>query len=133
MTTTTEERHPRDPLEILTEALEHHVDEELGAELRSVRTHFENLRHVAALVSTAAAKHTGAAARARKSPGYPLSEKKIQINADAVGRLHNAAKNARRILDGGACAMCTDAADAGLDVTDRAGTCAECGRVLGLL
>ncbi len=125
----TNENDPRLFLEQAAQVLEDNDNEVLAEQLRSVSAHFRNLRHVAALVSTAAAKHTGAAARARAGTPDPGD-----INRDAVGRLHNAAKNARRSLDGGACATCKEAGDAGVDVTDREGEkCLECGRLLGLL
>jgi len=125
----TNDNDPRIILEQAAQVLEDTDEKQLAAELRSVSSHFRNLRQVAALVSTAAAKHTGAAARARAGTPDPGD-----INRDAVGRLHNAAKNARRSLDGGACATCKEAGDAGVDVTDRtAEKCVECGRLLGML
>lgn len=129
--TTNEERHPRDLAARIETAADYLASGGYGDiidDLRSAAELFASLRELAGLVSTAAAKHTGAAARARA--GTPDAG---DINRDAVGRLHNAAKNARRALDDGACAMCKDAADSGLDVTDRSGTCAECGRGLGEL
>ena len=136
MNEATDERHPRD-FETLLETLADNLAGELQADVNKLAQHFAGLRKLAGLVSTAAAKHTGACARARQglgggTLGATLPEK-IQINGDAVGRLHNAAKLARKLLDNGACQRCTDAADTGVDVTDRSGTCAECGRVLGLL
>lgn len=148
--TTNDERHPRDLAVRLETAAGYLADDdyawpdgssarrgEIADDLRNAAELFASLRELAGLVSTAAAKHTGAAARARRDLGCEglgaTLPEKIQINGDAVGRLHNAAKIARLLLDGGGCAMCADAADGGVDVTDRAGTCAECDRVLGLL
>lgn len=124
----------RDPIDILTEALEHHAGTELGDELAATRQHFANLREVAGLVSSAAAKHTAGAARLRVEGGNVQRDGAPILNRDAVGRLHNAAKHARRALDAGACSACAVAGDAGIDVRDRqeaTGLCVECGRVVG--
>lgn len=124
-----DERHPRD-FETLLETLADNLAGELQADVNKLAQHFAGLRKLAGLVSTAAAKHTGAAARARRLEN---TLEAVDAGQQAVGRLHNAAKLARTLLDGGVCQRCTDAAETRVDVTDRAGTCAECGRVLGLL
>ena len=91
---------------------------------------YDELVKIAGLVSTAAAKHTGASVEARA--GNALDDRlKRRLDTNAVGRLHNAAKRAREVLEAGACRMCADAHEAGVDAMDRAGTCAECGRGLG--
>lgn len=131
--TANDERHPRDLAARLETAAGYLADANYGEivdDLREAAEHFRTLRTLAGLVSTAAAKHTGESQRARAGDNTITIDK---IDRNAVGRLHNAAKNARRTLDAGACAMCKDAGDSGVDVTDRSGTCAECGRGLGLL
>lgn len=93
---------------------------------------FDELVKIAGLVSTAAAKHTGAMAEARA--GGLLSEgRKRQLDKNVAGRLHNAARRARAVLEAGACRMCADAHEAGVAPSDRSGTCGECGRGLGEL
>lgn len=131
--TTNDERHPRDLVARIETAADYLARDNYGDivdDLRNAAELFASLRELAGLVSTAAAKHTGESQRARAGDDTITVDK---IARNAVGRLHNAAKIARLLLDGGGCAMCGDAADGGVDVTDRAGTCAECGRGLGLL
>lgn len=106
---------------------------EVADVLRDVIVDLRDARKLAALVSTAAAKHTGCAARLRREGGNVEAQGKHVANRDAVGRLHNAARLARELLDRGLCSWCKCQADAGVKVTDRSGTCAECGRGLGQL
>ncbi len=91
---------------------------------------FDELVKIAGVVANAAAKHTGASVEARGAGGLD-DRLKRRLDTNAVGRLHNAAKRAREVLEAGACRRCADAHKAGLDAMDRAGTCGECGRLLG--
>lgn len=96
-------------------------------DLRIAAVHFRSLRHVAALAVSAAVKHTGGRHAVRDSRNQ--TAKFLKLDRDAVGRLHNAAKIARRTLDAGACGMCQDRADSGVDLIGQPGNCAECGRI----
>jgi hypothetical protein len=122
-----EEPMSRDPLEVLTEALEHHAGTPLGEELLHVREHYSNLRTVAALAVSAAVKHTGGRHAVRDA--HFETSRFLKLDKEAVGRLHNAAKVARRSLDAGACGMCKIRADKGIDMIGRLGDCDECGRI----
>lgn len=117
----------RDPLEVFTEVLEHHVGTPLGEELLRLREDYGNLRRVAVLTVSAAVKHTGG----RHAVIDPRDEDSacLKLDKDAVGRLHNAARVARASLDIGACGTCKDLADSGVELIGRRGSCAECGRI----
>lgn len=131
----------RDPLEVLAEVLEDHAGTRLGDELDSVRQHYTHLRAVAALTVSTADKHTGGRDAARLEPLGPgwenfdamgdaiSSAMRLKLDKDAIGRLHNTAKIARLTLDAGACSMCKDRVDSGVDLIGQPGNCAECGRI----
>ncbi len=117
----------RDPVEVLTEVFEYHKGTPLGADLFYIREHYGSLRTVAALAVSAAVKHTGGRHAAKGSRDQASSL--LKLDRDAVGRMHNAARVARAALDIGACAMCKDRADSGVDLVGQPGSCAECGRI----
>ena len=77
----------RDPLEVLTEVLEHHAGTQLGDELVSVRQHFDNLRGVAALTVSAAVKHTGGRHAVRDSRNQTARFLKLDKDAVECGRI----------------------------------------------
>lgn len=95
--------------------------------------------YLAALVANAGAKHTAAGrnAKAEALEVHGLEDsvpvvKTAKIQANAVGRLHNAAKHARLILDE-RCPECRRFGKAGVAPWHRPDGKCVCGRVLGEL
>jgi len=122
---------PRENLDAVAELARGKGFKQLADDVNRIGAQHEELVAIAALVSTAAAKHTGGMARVRSEQLGATTKR--QFDRNAVGRLHNAAARARAILNAGACLMCSDRHEAGVKPEDSSGTCGECGRGLGRL
>ncbi len=70
------------------------------------------------LIVSAAAKQTIGAQRLRAAGAGPTTPDRIGNNANAVGRLHNAAKRARAILPADVVAEIEAAANKGANILD---------------
>ena len=99
---------------------------ELVAELAELLQIVAESRTIAKFAADAAVKHTRESV-AWRGAGRPAGEDHV-FDRQCVGRLHNAAKRSRALLEAGMCSLCTAAAAEG-DET-RTGECPECGRLL---
>lgn len=99
---------------------------ELAAELAELGELLEESRTIAKFAADAAVKHTRESVAWREA-GRPDGVDHV-FDRQCVGRLHNAAKRSRALLEAGMCSLCTAAAAEG-DET-RTGECPECGRLL---